>query len=77
MDHNARMFEAGDRVRIKRPGNALDGATASVLHVREIAPRPGVMGSHQPISRLFTVRLDDGTVIESPLLVSDLEPARG
>ena len=25
-----------------------------------------------PISHLFTVRLDDGTLVEPPLLVSDL-----
>lgn len=48
---------------------------AVVLRVRQIAPGLGVMGSHQPISRLVTVRLDDGTVVEPPLLVSELEAA--
>lgn len=69
------MFEVGDRVRIKRPGTRFHGASAIVLGIRQIAPRPGIVGGHLPISRLFTVRLDDGTVVEPPLLVSDLEVA--
>lgn len=44
-----------------------------MIRVQEIAPTPGITSSHRPISRLFTVRLDDGSVVEPPLLVSDLE----
>jgi len=66
------MIDVGDRVRINRARSRLDGASGEVVHVRVIEPRPGVVSSHMPISRLFTVRLDDGTLVEPPLLVSDL-----
>ena len=72
------MFEIGDRVRLHRPGTSLDGATGEVIGRQRIEPvRPGVSGiASTPISQLFTVRLDDGTVVEPPLLVSDLEALR-
>lgn len=66
------MVDVGDRVRIHRPRTALDGATGEVVRIDVIPPTPGVASGHLPISRLFTVRLDDGTLVQPPLLISDL-----
>ena len=66
------MISIGDRVRINLPASRLDGASGEVVRVRVIEPRAGLMSSHMPISHLFTVRLDDGTLVEPPLLISDL-----
>lgn len=67
------MLDVGDRVRIHRPHTAVDGATGEIVRIDVIPPTPGVESGHLPISRLFTVRLDDGTVVQPPLLVSDLD----
>lgn len=67
------MFDIGDRVRVHRPLTAVDGATGEVVRIDVIPPTPGVASAHLPIRRLFTVRLDDGTVVQPPLLVSDLD----
>lgn len=48
-------------------------STAQVVRIDVIPPTLGVASAHLPISRLFTVRLDDGTVVQPPLLVSDLD----
>lgn len=71
-DYSQLMIQVGDRVRINRRTSALDGAAGEVIGVQPIEPRLGVVSSHLPISRLYTVRLDDGTLVERPLLVSDL-----
>ena len=67
------MIDVGDRVRIHRPGTAVHAATGEVVRIDVIPPTPGVASVHMPISRLFAVRLDDGTVVEPPLLISDLD----
>ena len=71
------MFEVGDRVRIRRPQTALDGLTGEVVRIEVIRPTPGVASGHLPISRLFTVRLEDGSLVDPPLLVSDLVHVSG
>ncbi|MBW3613438.1 MAG: hypothetical protein KY392_06220 [Chloroflexi bacterium] len=67
------MFDVGDRVHIHRPHTSFDGATGEIVRIDVVPPTPGVASPHLPISRLFTVRLDDGTLVEPPLLVSDLD----
>ena len=71
------MFRVGDRVRVQRPHTTLDGAIGEVIRAERIPPRVGILGSHAPISNLYTVLLDDGTVVEPPPLVSDLVRVRG